>query len=127
MSDKFTVKRLQLNVETEELGAAFSPDRTRVLTAVDRTVLLWDVETGHSLRTFEHTGPVGALAWSADQRQFLSGAHNNVTRLWDVNTGRCLRVLEGHSACVVTAAWTSDQRHAISCDARGGIRVWNVL
>jgi WD40 repeat protein len=86
MSDKFTVKRLQLNVETEELGAAFSPDRTRVLIAVDRTMWLWDVETG-----------------------------------------RCLRVLEGHRACVVTAAWTSDQRHAISCDARGGIRVWNVF
>jgi hypothetical protein len=75
MSDKFTVKRLQLNVETEELGAAFSPNRTRVLTAVDRTVLLFDVETGHS-RKFEHTGPDGALAWSADQRQFLSGAHD---------------------------------------------------
>jgi hypothetical protein len=65
MSDKFTVTRLQLNVDTDELGAAFSPDRTRVLTAVDRTVL--------------------------------------------------------------TAAWTSDQRHAISCDARGGIRVWNLF
>ncbi len=51
MSDEFTLERLQLKVETEELGAAFSPDRTRVLTAADRTVLLWDVETGHSLRT----------------------------------------------------------------------------
>jgi WD40 repeat protein len=76
MSDKFTVKRLQLNVETEELGAAFSPNRPRVLTAVDRTVLLFDVETGHSLRKFEHTSAVRALAWSADQRQFLSGAHD---------------------------------------------------
>jgi WD40 repeat protein len=89
MSDKFTVRRVQLDVETEELCAAFSPDRTRVLTAVDRTVLLWDVETGNSLRTFEgHTGPVVALAWSADQQQFLSGAHNNVNviRLRDVLT-----------------------------------------
>jgi hypothetical protein len=39
-----------------------------------------------------------------------------------VETGRCVRVLEG----VVNAAWISDQRHAISCDASGGIRVWNV-
>jgi len=40
MSDKSTDSLVQLNVDTEELYAACSPDRPRVLTAVDRTVLL---------------------------------------------------------------------------------------
>ena len=50
------------------MGADFSPDRTRLLTAVDRTVSLWDAQTGNALRDFEgHAGPVGALAWSRDR------------------------------------------------------------
>ena len=72
MNDSFAVSLVQLNVESEELSAAFSPDRTRVLTAVDRTLLLLYLETGNCVRKFEHIRPVAALAWSADQRQFLS-------------------------------------------------------
>src|ERR1700730_13989895 len=55
---------------------AFTADGMRTLTgAQDHTVILWDVQTGRTLRQFVgHTGPVWALAWSADQRHFLSGA-----------------------------------------------------
>ena len=40
----------------------------------DKTVRLWDVETGRCLRVFKgHTAQVCSVAWSADQRRALSG------------------------------------------------------
>ena len=124
MSDRFTKHFVQLNVETEEMGAVFSPDGTRVLTAVDRTVSLWDAQTGDALCEFEgHTGPVGALAWSRDQHQVLSGAHNAVIRLWDVNAGRCLRGFEGHRSYVRSVEFSADGRRALSGSGDGTMRL----
>src|SRR5437899_1864519 len=63
-------RALHLQVETEEMYAVFSPDRSRLLTGGDGThpkVHIWDVETGNCLRVLNgHEEPVAALAWSED-------------------------------------------------------------
>ena len=81
------------------IKVAWSADDRRALSSsYDKTVRLWDVETGHCLRVLEgHTSNVYGVAWSADRRRALSGSGDKTVRLWDVETGRCLRVLEGHT------------------------------
>ena len=57
----------------------------------DKTLRLWDVETGRCLRTYEgHTDGVKSVCLSSDGRLALSGGDNSV-RLWEVETGKCLR------------------------------------
>ena len=109
-------------------SVAWSADQRRALSGSDdKTVRLWDVETGRCLRVLEgHTSAVWSVAWSADQRRALSGAQDKTVRLWDVETGRCLRVLEGHTTRSLSVAWSADQRHALSGSDDKTVRLWDV-
>jgi small GTP-binding protein len=121
-------KVIQLDYGSRIYAYAFSPDGKRALSGGnDKTVRLWEVETGLCLRILQgHTGQVNSLAWSTDQRRALSGGNDETVRLWDVETGRCLRVLEGHTNIVYGVSWSADQRHALSGSWDRTIRLWDV-
>ena len=90
---------VQLDYKSEDWAFAFSPDGKRVLTGLeDRTVRLWDIETGRCLRVLEgHTQRVSSVVWSADQHYALSDSWDCTVRLWDLKSGLCLVALTGHN------------------------------
>ena len=67
----------------------------------DRTLRLWDLETGAELRRFEgHEGRVSSVTLLPDGRRALSGSDDETLRLWDLETGAELRRFEGHESGV---------------------------
>jgi WD40 repeat protein len=88
--------------------------------STDKTVRLWEVETGRGLRTFVgHTEGVYSVGLSGDGRFALSGGLDGTVRLWEVETGRCLRTFEGHT--VESMGLSGDGRFAL-----GGTELWEV-
>lgn len=68
------------------LSVAYSPDGTKVLSGGDdKTLRLWDAETGRLLCVFEgHTDAVRSVAFSPDGTRVLSGGDDGTLRLWQV-------------------------------------------
>ena len=68
-------------------SVAFSPDGKYALSGSDdKTVRLWEVETGRCLRVLEgHSDSVSSVAWSSDGLRGFSGALNGVGRVWDLS------------------------------------------
>jgi WD40 repeat protein len=102
-------------------SVVYSPDGLHALSgSEDHTVRLWELTSGHCLRTLEgHTAGVNSVAWSPDGRQVLSGSDDRTLRLWEVASGRCLRTLEGHKVSVNSVGWSGDGRRAFSTASNG--------
>ncbi|KAG8792129.1 hypothetical protein FRC12_007068 [Ceratobasidium sp. 428] len=74
-------------------GLAFSPDgRTLASGAGDKTLRLWDTETGDLvLGPLDHTDAVMSVVFSLDGQYVVSGSYDYTVRMWDVRTGKAAR------------------------------------
>ncbi len=81
----------------------------------DKTLKVWDVESGRELRTLE--GPHWyrrGVAVSWDGRRAVSASWDHTLKVWDVESGRELRTLKGHTGCRHGVAVSRDGRLAVS-------------
>jgi len=110
------------------LSVSVTPDARRAVSGSnDKTLRVWDVETGECLRTLEgHTDWVNSVSVTPDARRAVSGSNDKTLRVWDVETGECLRTLEGHTDGVRSVSVTPDARHAVSGSSDNTLRVWDV-
>jgi len=69
-------------------GVAFSPDGRRLVSASsDRTVRVWDVDTGTCEAVLKgHTDEVFAAAFHPDGKRLASAGRDRAVWLWDLAT-----------------------------------------
>jgi WD40 repeat protein len=93
----------------------------------DRTLKLWDLQTGQLLRTIAgHEGGVKAVSISPDGVRALSGAGDGTLKLWDLESGRLLRTLVGHEDVVTTLTLSADWRRVLSGSRDRTLRLWHL-
>ncbi|MEH2184656.1 MAG: hypothetical protein V7K64_00540, partial [Nostoc sp.] len=83
-------------------AVALTPDGKRVISASnDRTLKLWNLETGEDERTFNgHSDRVTAVALTPDGKRVISASNDRTLKLWNLETGEDERTFNGHSDSV---------------------------
>ncbi|MGB8298271.1 MAG: WD40 repeat domain-containing protein, partial [Polyangia bacterium] len=109
-------------------SVALHADGRRAVTgSADKTLRVWDLDTGACLRTLKgHTWSVNSVALHADGRRAVTGSDDDTVRVWDLDTGACLRTLQGHTGWVKSVVLHADGRRAVTGSADKTLRVWDL-
>ncbi len=107
--------------------AVYGDGRRAISASGDRTIKVWDLETGAELLTLSgHIGPVFSVAVYGDGRRAISASYDQTLKVWDLETGAELRTLSGHTLRVTAVAVYGDGRRAISASQDETLKVWDL-
>ena len=101
-----------------------TPDGHRAVSGSrDKTLRVWDLERGQSLRTLEgHSRSVNGVAITPDGRRAVSGSRDHTLRVWDLESGKELALLTADRR-MASCAVSSDGRTIVAGDATGNVHI----
>jgi WD40 repeat protein len=108
-------------------GIALSPDGKRFVSiSLDRSVKIWDADTGKLLHkfTFDDLTVPECVAISRDGSRVVVGYQTSLWRMWDMASGQLLLTRSGHALSVRHVCWSVDGKQFATADATT-LKIWD--
>jgi WD40 repeat protein len=91
----------------------------------DKTIKIWDLETGELIRTLTgHRDGVYAIALSPDDKIIASGSADKTIKLWYAKTGELLGTFVGHANTITAVKFSTSGEILVSGSLDKTIKIW---
>ncbi|VEN44166.1 unnamed protein product [Callosobruchus maculatus] len=120
-------RRQILFAKTLFMCVKYYPTAVQIITGgSDRKIAYWEVLDGSLVRELEgsNSGTINCLDISHDGDRILSGGNDQLVKLWKYQEGTATHIGLGHAAVITAARFSADDKFLVTCDAAGGIFVW---
>ncbi|NQT13008.1 MAG: TIR domain-containing protein, partial [Planctomycetes bacterium] len=109
-------------------SVSVTPDgKTVVSGSVDKTLKVWDLETGQCRATLRgHTDSVSGVAVTPDGKRVVSRPVATTLNVWSLETTQCIATLDGAAAYNWGVAMSSDGRTLVSGASDNALGVWDL-
>jgi WD40 repeat protein len=115
-----------LGHEKGVVSATFSPDsRCLASCSLDRTIRLWQIESGACRVLRGHTDDVFAAAFHPDGTRLATAGRDRAVWLWDLARGEEVARLQGHTSYVWSLAFSPDGATLASGSGDNTVRLWD--
>jgi WD40 repeat protein len=107
-------------------GSAFSPDGKYLAVALERSVRVWEVDTGWDVASFP-LGSAYRVAFDPGGRYLAACAIFTRGAVWDLTTGKELPGTDAHSSGETSVTWRGDGRLLVTTGGGvdGPLRFWD--
>jgi WD40 repeat protein len=122
--------------ESTVSAVAISPDGLILASgSSDKSIKLWDLQTGDLLHTFAgrslwfgngHSDRISALTFSPDGQTLISGSDDSTIKLWNVSTRKLIDTLPGHGWLIAAIAISQNGELLVSGGGDGMINLWDL-
>jgi WD40 repeat protein len=128
----------RLEVPTIPRRVCYSPDSTRLVTALsDNTLRCFDPTPLNpqpaeppgrdaSQVLHGHTAPIGDLAWASDSKTLRTSSADMTLREWSIASPKEKARLSGHALQVYSVVFSPDGETIASASADKTVRLWNL-
>jgi serine/threonine protein kinase/WD40 repeat protein len=105
---------------------AFDPSgRQLAVHVADRSMQIFNVETGMTTATLDCESSVHTLAWRSDGRLLAAAGWDERVHVWELPEGRLVSILAGHSTTVAGAAFQGIGDLLVTWSRDGTTRLWD--
>ncbi|MBV6624257.1 MAG: CHAT domain-containing protein [Rivularia sp. (in: Bacteria)] len=105
---------------------SFNSDGRIIATASnDKTVKLWQRDTGKLLQTLTHQDNVYAVTFSADDSLVITGSTDKNLNFWSLD-GKLINTIKAHQGEIKEVEFSRDNDVFASVDMRGKVILWNL-
>ena len=119
--------KLMIDLEQNEYlfaASTITPDGKYIVSgALSSKIILWDIESGAMLRTFQDESVVLSIAITPDSKYIITTRIGGMI-LWDLKSGAKIRTLS--VATLFSLVITADGKQIVTGDQEGTIKLWDI-